>query len=257
MSSSDKTKELLEQVLSQLYAEQAQGKKASNGSYLIAQDNQFLGRIIDNVYDNESILNEYGPYGSQYSNTSIFNQYSPYGSEYGMYSINNPYCTTPPQLFINGKFRGHISVNQFVPNRIPTEAFLYTLRNNLQALLSGNIIESESHARQLNYESYIVAGDGTFLGKLNPNRFDTESIFNRFGPYGNKFSQLSIFNKFSPYGGNQFSPLSPYNSFSTNPPKLYVRGKFIAYLTTNQSLNPRLHPDKLLEWAEANVSKFR
>jgi len=232
MSSSDKSKELLEQVLSQLYAEQTQGKKATNGSFLVAQDEQFLGKITDNPYDNESILNVYGPYGSQYSNTSIFSPYSPYGSEYGSYSINNPYCSNPPKLFINGHFQGHVSVNQYVQHRIPTEAFLYTLRNNLQALLSGRIIESESQARQLNYESYIEAGDGRFLGKLNPNRFDNESIFNRFGPYGNKFSQLSIFNKFSNYG-NQFSPLSPYNNFSTNPPKVYANGKFVAYLTIN------------------------
>jgi hypothetical protein len=256
MSSSDKTKELLEQVLLQLYSEQAQGKKATNGSYLIAHDEQFLGKINDNAYDNESILNDYGPYGSEYSNTSIFNPYSPYGSEYGAFSVSNPYCSTPPKLFINGNFQGHVSVNQYVQQRIPTEAFLYTLKNNIQALLSGRIIKSESQARQLSNDSYIEAGDGTFLGKLNPNRFDNESIFNSFGPYGNKFSQLSIFNKFSNYG-SQFSMLSPFNNFSNNPPKLYANGKFVAYLTTNQFLNPRLHPDELLDWAEKNVRKYR
>ncbi len=255
MSSSDKTKDILEQILAQLYADQAKGHKKGNGSYLIAQDNQYLGKITDNVYDTESILNEYGPYGSSYSTTSIFNPYSPYGSEYGAYSINNPYCTVPPKLFINGRFLGHVSVNQYVPNRIPTEAFLYTLKNDINALLSGQLVQSETEARQLKNESFIVAGDGKFLGKLNPNRFDTESIFNQFGPYGSQFSQTSIFNKFSTYG-SQFSPLSPYNMFSTNPPKVYVRGKFVAHLTVNRMLSPRIEPDSLLDWAQKNVMQY-
>ncbi len=255
MSSSDKTKELLEQLLSQLYAEQSTEKKVNNGSYLIAQDDQFLGKINDNAYDNESILNEYSPYGSKYSSTSIFNEYSPYGSKYGAYSINNPYCSNPPKVYINGIFKGHVSVNQYVTQRIPTAAFLSPFINNIQHLLLRNIIESASQARQLTKASYIEAGDGSFLGKLTPNKFDNDSIFNSFGPYGSKFSQFSIFNNFSNYWG-QFSQLSPFNNFATNPPKLYVNGKFVAYLTTNPSLEPRLHPDDLFNWAERNVSKY-
>lgn len=255
MSSSDKTKDVFEQILAQLYKAQSKTGKADGDSYLIAQNNQYLGKITDNSYDNDSILNEYGPYGSQYSNTSIFNPYSPYGSEYGAYSLNNPYCSTPPKLFINGNLLGLISVNSYIQNRIPTESFLYTLKNNLTYLLEGKIIESESQARQLNRESFIEAGDGTFLGKLNPDSFDKDSVFNRFGSYGNKFSQLSIFNRFSNYGG-QFSSLSPFNNFTSTPPKIYVKGKFVAYLTVNQNLKPRIHPDELLDWAKKNISVY-
>lgn len=100
MSSSDKTKELLEQMLAKLYAEQAQETRRYDTSYLIAQDDQFLGKITDNTYDTDSILNQYGTYGSQYSTTSIFNPYSQYGSVYGAYSINNPYTNTPPNSLL-------------------------------------------------------------------------------------------------------------------------------------------------------------
>lgn len=255
MSSPDKTKEVLEQILAQLYADQAKDTKEHNGSYLVAEDKQLLGKITDNRYDSDSILNKYGPYGSQYSNTSIFNPYSPYGSKYGAFSINNPYCGTPPKLFINGRLIGFVTANRYCHDRIAPEAFLYSLTNELPALLSGSIVESETHSRQLQGESFIEAADGTFLGKLNPNRSDVDSIFNQFAPYGNEFSQVSIFNKFSDYG-NQFSDLSPFNSFTQTPPKLYFQGKFVGYVTVNSTLSPRFDPAELLQWAEKNVSPY-
>jgi hypothetical protein len=251
---SDKTKELLEQMLAELYERQAETRPSHGPSYLEAVDGQFLGKITNDPYDRDSILNEYGPYGSPYSTTSIFNEYSDYGSQYGNNSVNNPYCSSPPRLYINGRLIGPIGVNPYVPNRVPTEAFLYSLQHDMDGLLAGRIVGSESEARQLEQESFIEAGDGTFLGKLNPNRFDQDSIFNRFGAYGNKFSSQSIFNKFSTYG-NQFNSESPFNRFSTDPPRIYVRGKFVAYLTKNTFKTPRVDPDELLEWAEKNVPR--
>ncbi len=251
----DNTKEVLELLLAGLYAEQNNASAKRSDSYLIAQDKQFLGRITDNQYDKESILNEYGPYGSQYSQTSIFNPYSQYGSEYGHQSLNNPYCSTPPQLIINGQFIGHVSKNPYVHTRIPTEAFLYTLKNSLSTLLAGKLIESEEYARVLNKESFIIAADDTFLGKLNPNRFDVESIFNKFGPYGNKYSDTSIFNKFSNYG-SVLSNLSPFNTITRTPPKVFVKGKYIGYLTVNQTISNRIDPNQIFDWAQQNVQRY-
>ena len=250
----DSTKELLEQLLADLYKRQAVGPQPRGASYLEAQDSQFLGKISSNRHDNQSILNRYGPYGSRYSPTSIFNKHSDYGSRFGINSINNAYCSRPPKLVINERLLGFVTVNRHVNNRIPTEAFLYSLHNNIHGLLSGKITESPSDVRRLNKESYIEAGDGTFLGKLNPNRFDHESVFNQFGMYGNTFSPSSIFNQFSTYG-NQFNALSPYNQFSTNPPKLFVNGKFVAFLTKNQMKHPRVDPDELFSWSKANVRR--
>lgn len=255
MSSSDPTKDILEQVLAQLYGKQAEEAERHDGSYLIASDGQLLGMISDNRFDTDSILNKYGPFGSSYSPTSIFNRYSPYGSEYGALSISNPYCASPPKLIINGRLIGRVTENRYISNRISPEAFLYTLKNNLPALLAGNIVESESRARQLERESFIEAGDGTFLGKLNPNKFDSDSVFSKYGPYGNKYSSTSIFNKFSNYGG-RFSGLSPYNKLTGTPPKLYVEGKFIGYLTVNKHLSPRIDPDELFNWASRSVRKY-
>lgn len=253
--SSDSTKELLEQILAQIHSEQASEATTASGSYLIAQDGQLLGKINANRYDQESIINEYGPFGSKYSNTSIFNNYSPYGSQYGAYSINNPYCSVPPKLFVNGVFRCYVSANQYVNPRISPESFLYTLEKNLGAATRGEFYENEGEARQQRGDSFIQAQDGMFLGKLTPNTFDSESIFNKFGSYGNKFSQTTFLNKYSPYG-QQFSHLSAYNSMANSPPQIFVKGRFWGYLTKNTRLTPRVDPDDIFSWASANVSRF-
>ena len=250
--SSDKTKEVLEQILAQLYADQVSSTSSVNGSYLIAEDGQILGKLNSNKYDQDSIVNQYGPYGSKYSNTSIFNDYSPYGSRYGALSISNPYCTTPPKLFLGGKFVAYVSANQYLNPRISPEAFIYTIENDMASALIGKFIESEGRARQESGQSFIEAQDGVFLGKLTPNKFDSESIFNHFGPFGNKFSPTTFLNKYSPYG-NQFSHLSAYNSMALSPPKIFVNGIFIGYLTKNSTLNPRIDPDEIFDWAVRNV----
>ena len=55
-----------------------------------------------------------------------------------------------------------------------------------------------------------------YLGDLNQNQFDPNSISNPYGPYGSRFSPDSINNPFGQYG-SRFSPLSPTNPFP--PPR--------------------------------------
>lgn len=56
----------------------------------------------------------------------------------------------------------------------------------------------------------IYAPDGTYLGNLNQNQFDPNSISNEFGRYGSKFSPDSVNNEFGKYG-------NPYSSQYSNP----------------------------------------
>jgi hypothetical protein len=51
-------------------------------------------------------------------------------------------------------------------------------------------------------ETVIVADDGQFLGVINDNSFDSDSIANRFGTYGSPFSSHSIWNDFGTYGSS-------------------------------------------------------
>jgi hypothetical protein len=76
-----------------------------------------------------------------------------------------------------------------------------------------------------------------YLGCFNCNEFHSESIWNRFGSYGNPFSPTSINNQFSQYG-NPFSPYSACNEFGSQPPVVVDRRTFYGELTLN-SFRPR------------------
>lgn len=101
-------------------------------SFLLAQDGQFLGTLSSNKYQTDSVMNEYGTYGSKYSSTSIFNQYSQYGSRYGFYSPFNPYTSTPPQIILKGQWVGLLTANTFLQNRLdPHQLFDWIYDNGL------------------------------------------------------------------------------------------------------------------------------
>jgi hypothetical protein len=254
----DNTQELLKEILADLYKRQSSGNQPSGvESYVVAQDNQFLGKIVNNRYDNWSILNEYGPHGSRYSPASMFNEYSNYGSKYGLYSLTNPYCQQPPKLFINNNFKCFLSDNIYLSPRISSDVFFYNVKNNIDGLSKGHVIEvaAEEDLRIRNGESFIQAQDGTYLGSIVPNRYSAHSIFNSYGSYGSRYSSVSIFNRYSPYGSH-FSNLSPYNRYTKTPPKVYANGKFVAYLTVNPYLKPSLNPDELMPWAEKTVNRY-
>ena len=67
--------------------------------------------------------------------------------------------------------------------------------------------------------------NGKYLGNLNANQFDPNSVANPYGRYGNPYSPDSINNPYGRYG-NPFSPDSATNPYATggNPggmPKLF------------------------------------
>jgi hypothetical protein len=80
---------------------------------------------------------------------------------------------------------------------------------------------------------YGGTGYSVFLGCLNCNSFDADSVCNRFGNYGSAFATNSIWNQFGTYG-SQFSTYSPWNSFSFSGPEIIGSdGLFYGYFTTN------------------------
>lgn len=63
----------------------------------------------------------------------------------------------------------------------------------------------------------IYGQDGQYLGRLNSNPYDPESVANPYGQYGSQYSPNSINNQFGQYG-SEYSPLSARNPYSTTPP---------------------------------------
>ena len=56
----------------------------------------------------------------------------------------------------------------------------------------------------------IYAPDGKYLGNLNNNRYDPNSIANPYGRYGSQYSPDSVNNRFGTYG-------NPYSNNYSNP----------------------------------------
>lgn len=65
----------------------------------------------------------------------------------------------------------------------------------------------------------IVGQDGTYLGRLNANPYDSESVANPYGRYGSPYSPTSVNNPYSRYG-SPYSTLSATNPHALQPPVL-------------------------------------
>lgn len=97
-------------------------------------------------------------------------------------------------------------------------------------------------------ESFLVASDGQYLGKLSLNRYDSGSISNAYGNYGSRYSATSIFNPYSIYG-SPYSSLSPNNHYTSTPPLIFLRGQRVGFLTKNRFLGTtNVDPNNLFNW---------
>jgi len=101
-------------------------------------------------------------------------------------------------------------------------------------------------------QSFLVADDGQFLGKLTLNQNDSESLLNSYNSYGSQYSSTSIKNQYSQYG-SPYSSLSPYNQYSSTPPTIYIKGRKFGYLTKNKYMSgTTVDPDALNELMRKN-----
>lgn len=82
-----------------------------------------------------------------------------------------------------------------------------------------------------------------YLGKLNASEYDSESIWNEYGKYGNSYSSNSIWNEYGTYG-SEYSSYSPFNEYASYPPVLVDKqGNFYGYFTVNEYKSKRANFD--------------
>jgi hypothetical protein len=81
----------------------------------------FLGAVSQNNFDQNSIANDFGSYGSSFSSTSIFNDFSPFGSQFDSNSANNSFTSTPPVIWRNGKAEAYLTTNKNLSPRVNTK----------------------------------------------------------------------------------------------------------------------------------------
>jgi len=102
--------------------------------YLYSNDGRvYLGKLVTNKYDSESIWNEYGTYGSRFSMKSIWNEYGTYGGKYSNQSVFNKYATNPPKIIDRkGNFIGYLTANKSLPYGYAVEFIHRFLLENRQ-----------------------------------------------------------------------------------------------------------------------------
>lgn len=93
----------------------------------------------------------------------------------------------------------------------------------------------------------LVAGDGTFLGRVSHDPTDAESLAPVDGAFGSPHAEHSIFNPTGVYGSEE-SPLSSYHPTTATPPRIERDGETLAWLSANRELPRRVHPDELVTW---------
>lgn len=69
----------------------------------------------------------------------------------------------------------------------------------------------------------VYAQDGKYLGRLDSNPYDPESVANPYGRYGSSYSQESVNNPYSPYG-SECSSYSARNPYASRPPVVLYGG---------------------------------
>lgn len=74
--------------------------------------------------------------------------------------------------------------------------------------------------------SGFVSAD-KYLGDLDSNRYNPNSVNNPYGQYGSKYSSDSINNPYGEYG-SKYSSKSANNPYATEPPKLIERNGVIS-----------------------------
>jgi len=215
-----------------------------DGAALVARDGKFLGIVSRDKYNDKSLGNDY-TYGSKYNADSILNEYGTYGSKYSEYSPFNPYSSNPPSLIRNSTVVAVLTKNVSLPGAIDPNAVLVWIKDGVDTSFGAHKENVSLDIERFN-GARIVARDGTFLGKISKNEFDSDSIANEFG-FGNPFGSESLFNEFGRFG-NKFSNESPFNEMATQPPVIVGAHGVIGVLTSNSSIPGGVSPTLLLGW---------
>lgn len=95
---------------------------------------------------------------------------------------------------------------------------------------------------------HLYGGDNNkqYLGCLNCNNYDSDSIWNEYGNYGSSYNSNSIWNEYGTYG-SEYNSYSPWNEYSSLPPVVVDKeGNFYGYFTVNAYKSKRADFDLVL-----------
>ena len=78
-----------------------------------------------------------------------------------------------------------------------------------------------------------------YLGCLNCNNYDSDSVWNEYGTYCSSYNLKSIWNQYGTHGSD-YSSYSPWNTYASDPPVVVDKdGGFYGYFTVNEYKSKR------------------
>ena len=88
----------------------------------------------------------------------------------------------------------------------------------ISIIISVLLVSANAYAQS----PYLVSPDGQYVGNLNSNQYDPNSVANPYGQYGSPYSPNSINNPYGQYG-SPYSPYSANNPYATGntSPRIY------------------------------------
>lgn len=89
----------------------------------------------------------------------------------------------------------------------------------------------------------VVTEEGDYLGRI-ANKYDSDSIFNRYGTYGSRYSTDSVWNDYGSFG-SKYSNTSARNKYASSPPVIIKNKRVIGRLTVNPYAAGAVNPIKL------------
>lgn len=130
------------------------------GMTIYADDGTYLGTVSTDRYSSDSIMNEYGTYGSQYGSQSIMNQYGTYGGAYAAQSPFNKYSSTPPILYSGSTGIAYLTTNTFKTPRCDPNLLITYLSGDAPggSATVGHTVSVASDAPAGTYQFEVIYG---------------------------------------------------------------------------------------------------
>lgn len=97
-------------------------------------DREFAGCLNCGKYDDESVCNKYGDYGSKYNDKSIWNKYGTFGSKYNLASPWNAYGEGLAIVDSDGNFYGRLTLSNQNQSRLSLAKGLLSAYKSMQDL---------------------------------------------------------------------------------------------------------------------------
>jgi len=121
-------------------------------------------------------------------------------------------------------YLGRLSNNKYAPDSTSNKYGVYGSRFSPKSIKNPFSIPGSAAQSKYSFGSnspQLRGEDGTFLGRVNKNRYDPDSISNPYGRYGSKYSPDSVNNPYGKYG-SRYSPYSATNPYAIEAPKIYA-----------------------------------